>query len=78
MRGARGICKECGEEFFTDSENCGTDESLCDECYNLFLEQQNENSQPEDSADKPCKCLAMNNPEANKNGKCEICGGNRR
>jgi len=25
MLGARGICKECGEEFFVDSENCGTE-----------------------------------------------------
>jgi len=34
----RGICKECGEEFFVDSENCGTDESLCEECANWFLD----------------------------------------
>lgn len=46
MRGARGVCKECGEEFFVDSENCGTDESLCDECFNLLLNiEQDENNQ---------------------------------
>ena len=40
MRGVRGICKECGEEFFTDSENCGCDESLCEECFNILQEQE--------------------------------------
>ena len=32
MEGARGVCKECGTEFFVYSENCGSDESLCEEC----------------------------------------------
>ena len=36
----RGICKECGEEFFADSENCGTDESLCEECLDWFLDME--------------------------------------
>jgi len=35
-----GICKECGEEFFVDSENCGTDESLCEECLDWFLDME--------------------------------------
>jgi len=41
----RGICKECGEEFFVDSENCGTDESLCEECANWLLDME-EDIQP--------------------------------
>jgi len=32
MEGARGSCKECGAEFFVYGENCGPDESLCEEC----------------------------------------------
>jgi len=28
----RGICKECGLEFFIETENYGTDESLCEHC----------------------------------------------
>ncbi len=36
MQGVRGICKECGEEFFVDSENCGTDESICERCFNIL------------------------------------------
>jgi len=39
MEGAHGVCKECGEDFFVDSENCGTDESLCEECFNLLQEE---------------------------------------
>jgi len=38
MEDAHGVCKECGEDFFTDSENCGTDESLCEECFKLLQE----------------------------------------
>jgi len=37
MEGIRGVCKECGEEFFVDSENCGTDESLCEECFSFYM-----------------------------------------
>jgi len=40
MKGVRSICKECGEEFFTDSENCGCDESLCEECFNILQERE--------------------------------------
>jgi len=36
----RGICKECGEEFFVSGENCGTDESLCEECANWLLDME--------------------------------------
>lgn len=36
MEGAQGTCKECGKKFFVDSENCGTDESLCEKCSNWF------------------------------------------
>jgi hypothetical protein len=42
MEGAYGICKECGKAFFVDSENCGTDESLCEECWNYFSEMEKE------------------------------------
>jgi len=46
MLGARGICKECGEEFFIASENCGCDESLCEDCFNMFYEEnENDNQQ---------------------------------
>lgn len=41
MEGVCGICKKCGEEFFVESENCGTDESLCEECFNIFQEEEN-------------------------------------
>ena len=36
----RGICKECGEEFFVSGENCDTDESLCEECANWILDME--------------------------------------
>ena len=42
MEDTHGICKECGEDFFVDSENCGTDESLCEECFNILQEIEEE------------------------------------
>lgn len=36
MEDAHGLCKECGEDFEIDSENRGTNESLCETCFNLL------------------------------------------
>ena len=43
MQRIHGICKECGGDFFVASENCGTDESLCEFCFNTLQEMEKEN-----------------------------------
>lgn len=43
----RGYYWQCGEEFFTDSENYGTDESLCYECLEE-RERENDTVNPAD------------------------------
>lgn len=57
MRGARGVCKECGEEFFVDSENCGTDESLCDECFNWLRDMEAPSTHLESPGQESVRCF---------------------
>jgi len=55
MEGAHGVCKECGENFFVDSENCGTDESLCEDCNALVYVMDGEVRQTSNLEDHICK-----------------------